>query len=249
MNYNWNWRIFWESSPDAAGTYMDTLWSGLGWSLMIALGAWAIALILGTLIGTARTLPNQLVTGCANAYIELFRNIPLLVQMFLWYFVMPELVPDAAGTWLKALPNAPFATAVLCLGFFTSARVAVQVSAGIHALPRGQRMAGQALGMTLPQTYRFVLLPMAFRTVIPPLTNEFLNVIKNSAVALTIGVMELTARARAMQEFTFNVFEAFTAATLMYLMVNVIVVNVMRFIERKVVVPGMAAPGSGRKHA
>ena len=249
MNYNWNWRIFWETSPDAAGTYMDTLWVGLGWSLTIALCAWAIALVAGMLVGTARTLPNRLVAACANAYIELFRNIPLLVQMFLWYFVMPELVPAAAGDWLKSLPNAPLVTAIICLGFFTSARVAVQLSAGINSLPRGQRMAAQALGMSLPQTYRYVLLPMAFRTVIPPLTNEFLNVIKNSAVALTIGVMELTARTRAMQEFTFNVFEAFTAATLMYLMVNVIVVNVMRKIEHGVAIPGLTAAGSGRKHA
>jgi glutamate/aspartate transport system permease protein len=248
MNYNWNWRIFWELSPDATGTYMDTLWAGLGWSLVIALSAWTIALCAGTLVGILRTLPHRVASACANAYIELFRNIPLLVQMFLWYFVMPELVPAALGDWLKSLPNSPLITAIVCLGFFTSARVAVQLSAGIQSLPRGQRMAAQALGMNLPQAYRFVILPMAFRTVIPPLTNEFLNVIKNSAVALTIGVMELTARARAMQEFTFNVFEAFTAATLMYLVVNIIVVNLMRAIERGVAVPGMAAAGGG-KHA
>lgn len=243
MNYNWNWRIFWEPSPDAVGTYMDTLLSGLNWTLATALSAWIMALILGAIIGTLRTVPNKWVVRLSNGYIELFRNIPLLVQMFLWYFVMPELVPTALGDWLKSLPNAPFVTAVLSLGFFTSARVAVQVSSGIHALPRGQRMAGTALGLTLPQTYRYVLLPMAFRIVIPPLTSEFLNVIKNSAVALTIGLMELTARARSMQEFSFQVFEAFTAATIIYVLVNVIVVTLMRFIERKVAVPGFISGG------
>jgi glutamate/aspartate transport system permease protein len=245
MNYNWNWRIFWEPSPDGAGTYMDTLWSGLIWTLATALTAWVMALLIGALIGTIRTTPNKRAVRLANAYVELFRNVPLLVQMFLWYFVMPELVPEGLGNWLKALPNAPFITAVLCLGFFTSSRVAVQVSAGINSLPRGQKLAGTALGLTLPQTYRYILLPMAFRIIVPPLTSEFLNIIKNSAVALTIGLMELTARARSMQEFSFQVFEAFTAATIIYILVNVVVVFLMRWIERRVAVPGFISSATG----
>jgi glutamate/aspartate transport system permease protein len=245
MNYNWNWRIFWEASPDGVGTYMDTLLSGLVWTLATALIAWVMALFLGAVIGTIRTMPNKLAVRLANGYVELFRNIPLLVQMFLWYFVMPELVPEAAGSWLKSLQNAPFITAVLCLGFFTSSRVAVQVSAGINSLPRGQKLAGTALGLTLPQTYRYVLLPMAFRIIVPPMTSEFLNIIKNSAVALTIGLMELTARARSMQEFSFQVFEAFTAATIIYILVNVVVVFLMRWIEKRVAVPGFISSATG----
>jgi len=245
MNYNWNWRIFWEPSPDGVGTYMDTLLSGLEWTLATALSAWLMALIIGTIIGTIRTTPNKVAVRIANAYVELFRNVPLLVQMFLWYFVMPELVPESIGNWLKSLQNAPFVTAVLCLGFFTSSRVAVQVSAGIQSLPRGQKLAGTALGLTLPQTYRYVLLPMAFRIIVPPLTSEFLNIIKNTAVALTIGLMELTARARSMQEFSFQVFEAFTAATILYIVVNVVVVFLMRWIEKRVAVPGFISGSTG----
>lgn len=245
MNYNWNWRIFWEASPDGVGTYMDTLLSGLVWTLATALLAWVMALIFGAIIGTIRTMPNKLAVRLGNGYVELFRNIPLLVQMFLWYFVMPELVPVSMGNWLKSLPNAPFVTAVLCLGFFTSARVAVQVSAGINSLPHGQKLAGTALGLTLPQTYRYVLLPMAFRIIVPPMTSEFLNIIKNSAVALTIGLMELTARARSMQEFSFQVFEAFTAATIIYILVNVVVVFLMRWIEKRVAVPGFISSATG----
>jgi glutamate/aspartate transport system permease protein len=245
MNYNWNWRIFWEASPEGVGTYLDTLGWGLLWTLQTALLAWVMALVLGAIIGTLRTMPNKLVVRLANGYVELFRNIPLLVQMFLWYFVLPELLPVSAGNWLKTLPDAAFVTAVISLGFFTSARVAVQVSAGIHSLPRGQTLAGTALGLTLPQTYRHVLLPMAFRIVIPPLTNEFLNVIKNSAVALTIGLMELTARARSMSEFSFQVFEAFTAATIIYIAVNVCVVFLMHRIEKRLAVPGFITSASG----
>lgn len=244
MNYNWNWGIFWEMSPDGAGTYMDTLLAGLQWTIATALIAWIMALLLGSIIGTIRTMPNKLAAGLANAYVELFRNIPLLVQMFLWYFVIPELLPEAIGNRIKTLPNSSFVTAVLALGFFTSARVAVQVSAGIQALAGGQKNAGIALGLTLPQTYRYVLLPMAFRIIIPALTSEFAAIIKNSSVALTIGLIELTAAARSMQEFSFQVFEAFTAATIIYLVISVIAIALAHFLERKTAVPGFITSGT-----
>jgi glutamate/aspartate transport system permease protein len=241
VNYHWNWRIFWESAPDASGTYFGTLISGLYWTVSTALCAWAIALALGAVVGTLRTAPVIWLARLANAYVEIFRNIPLLVQMFLWFFVLPELLPKALGDAMKQMPPpwSAWIPAVLCLGTYTSARVAEQVRAGILSLPRGQSMAGIALGLTLPQTYRHVILPMAFRIIMPPLGSEFTSVIKNSAVALTIGVMELTARARSMQEFTFQVFEAFTAATLIYLLLNLVVFLFMRWIERKVAVPGL----------
>ncbi|MDO8177565.1 MAG: amino acid ABC transporter permease [Undibacterium sp.] len=244
MNYHWNWNIYWEAAPDGAGTYLDSLIAGMWWTLATAGLAWIIALALGLVIGTIRTAPNKWVAKIANGYVELFRNIPLIVQMFLWYFVMPEILPTEMGNWLKALPNAPFVTAVLSLGFFTSARVAVQVSTGINALPSGQKMAGTALGLTLPQTYRYVLLPMAFRIIIPSLTNEVAAIIKNSSVALSIGLIELTASARSMQEFSFRVFEAFSAATIIYMFVSVIAILMSNLLEKKLAVPGFITSGS-----
>ena len=238
MGYNWNWGIFFQVSPDGTYTYLQTMLLGTAWTLMTALTAWMLALSFGSIIGVIRTTPFPWLVRFGNAYVEFFRNIPLLVQMFLWYFVLPELLPREAGNWLKQLPDASFYTAVVALGFYTSARVAEQVRAGIMSLPSGQRMAGLAVGLTLPQTYLYVLLPMAYRVVLPPLTSEFLNIIKNSAVALTIGLMELTARARAMQEFSFQVFEAFTVATVIYIIINIIVTYGMRRIEHKVAVPG-----------
>jgi glutamate/aspartate transport system permease protein len=243
MKYNWNWGIFFELSPNGVNTYLGTLMFGMVWTLATALCAWVIALALGTIIGVLRTTPNAWLVRFANGWVELFRNIPLLVQMFLWYFVLPEIVPTAFGTWLKQTPNASFYTAVVCLGLYTSARVAEQVRAGIMSLRSGQRMAGLAVGLTLPQTYRYVLLPMAFRIILPPLTSEFLNIIKNSAVALTIGLMELTAAARSMQEFSFQVFEAFTGATILYIIINIIVVTLMRRFERRLAVPGYISLG------
>jgi glutamate/aspartate transport system permease protein len=245
VDYNWNWSIFWQPAPDGSGNYLGWLISGLGWTISTALIAWVIALALGSAVGTVRTMPLRWLVRLGNAYVELFRNVPLLVQMFLWYFVLPELLPTALGDTMKQMvpPWASFWPAVLCLAFYTSARVAEQVRAGIQSLPRGQSMAGTALGLTLPQTYRYVLLPQAFRIILPPLTSEFMNIIKNSAVALTIGLVELTARARAMQEFTFQVFEAFTAATVIYILVTLIVVFGMRRLERKVQVPGLISAG------
>jgi glutamate/aspartate transport system permease protein len=200
-------------------------------------------------VGTLRTTPHKWVVRLGNAYVEVFRNVPLIVQMFLWFFVVPELLPKGLGDWVKQMPPpwGSYLPAVMCLGLYTSVRIAEQVKSGIGSLSRGQGMAGTALGLTLGQSYRFVLLPQAFRIVLPPLTSEFMNVIKNSSVALTIGLLELTGRARAMQEFSFKVFEAFAAATVIYLLTNLVVVIGMRALEKKVRVPGLisASPTAG----
>ena len=241
MNYNWDWGIFLAAEPGGTGSYLKYLVVGLGWTLVTALAAWAIALAIGSVVGTLRTTPHKWVVRLGNAYVEIFRNVPLIVQMFLWFFVVPELLPKDLGDWVKQMPPpwGSYLPAVMCLGLYTSVRVAEQVKAGINSLSRGQGMAGTALGLTLGQRYRFVLLPQAFRIVLPPLTSEFLNVIKNSSVALTIGLLELTGRARAMQEFSFKVFEAFAAATVIYLLANLVVVLAMRALEKKVRVPGL----------
>jgi glutamate/aspartate transport system permease protein len=238
VNYHWNWRIFWEPAPNGTGTYLDMLLSGLVLTIETAIFAWIIALVFGSIVGVLRTLPSKTASRLGFAWVEFFRNMPLLVQLFLWFFVLPELLPHAWGLWLKQMPNAPFYTASVGIGLFMSARVAEQLRAGIGSLPRGQMFAATALGLTTAQSYRYVLLPMAFRIILPPLTSEFLNTIKNTSVAITIGLVELTGEARSMQEFSFQVFEAFTAATVLYLLINVVVVIAMRFVERGLAVPG-----------
>ena len=238
MNYHWNWRIFWEPAPSGTGTYLDMLLSGLVLTIETAICAWIIALAVGSVVGVLRTLPSRAASWVGFAHVEIFRNMPLLVQLFLWFFVLPEILPHAWGLWLKQMPHAPFYTAAIGIGLFMSARVAEQLRAGIGSLPRGQMLAATALGLTTAQSYRYVLLPMAFRIIMPPLTSEFLSTIKNTSVALTIGLVELTAEARSMQEFSFQVFEAFTAATVMYLLINIVVVTAMRLLERGLAVPG-----------
>ena len=188
-----------------------------------------------------RTLPSPLARQISAAYVEFFRNIPLLVQLFIWYFVLPELLPKGLGMWLKHLPDGNFYTAAIGLGFFMSARVAEQLKAAIEAMPRGQKMAATALGLTTVQAYRHVLLPLAYRIVFPPLTSELLNTVKNSSVALTIGVAELTQSARNINDVTFQTFQVFMAATAIYLVLNISVTYAMRFIEREIAIPGFIA--------
>jgi glutamate/aspartate transport system permease protein len=238
VNYHWNWHIFFEPAPNGTGTYLDMLLSGLLLTLETGICAWLLALLAGSIIGVMRTLPSRAAGRIGFAWVEFFRNMPLLVQLFLWFFVLPELLPRPWGLWMKQMSNAPFWTAAIGVGLFMSARVAEQLRAGINSMPRGQGLAATALGLTTSQKYRYVLLPMAFRIILPPLTSEFLNTIKNTSVAITIGLIELTGEARAMQEFSFQVFEAFTAATILYLLVNIVVVTAMRLLERFVAVPG-----------
>jgi glutamate/aspartate transport system permease protein len=238
MNYHWHWGIFFEASPDGSGTYLYSLYLGLRWTLATALSACVLALIFGTIVGVARTVPSKAAQRLGWCYVELFRNIPFLVQLFLWYFVLPELVPKELGLWLKQLPNASFFTTVVALSFYMSARVAEQLRSGIASLAQGQNLAGLALGLTVLQTYRYVLLPMAFRIILPPLTSDFLNTIKNTSVALTIGLVELTSRGYTIQEQSFQFFEAFTAVTVIYIAVNTLVTLAMRALERRLAVPG-----------
>ena len=245
MNYNWNWGIFWQPAPDGVGTYMSWLIAGLGWTLGTALLAWVIALGIGSILGVIRTTPVKGAVRLGNAYVELFRNIPLLVQMFLWFFVFPELVPTAIGDTIKQMPPpwAAFVPAVLCLGFYTAARVAEQVRAGIQSLPRGQNMAGTALGLNVPQAYRYVLLPQAYRIIMPPLTSEFLNIIKNSSVAFAVSIAEMTMFAMQAQEETSRGIEIYLAVTGLYIVSAFSVNRVMAFIEARVRVPGYIGGG------
>jgi len=240
MGYSWNWGVFLQPSATGNDTYFGWMIYGFKMTIGLSLSAWLIALILGSVIGVLRTVPNAMLSGFARGYVELFRNIPLLVQLFIWYFVLPELVPESLGNAFKQSNPVvqQFVSSMLCLGLFTSARVAEQVRSGINSLPPGQKNASLAIGFTLPQTYRYVMLPMAFRLIVPPLTSEFLNIFKNSSVCSTIGLLELAAQGRQLVDYTAQPYEAFIAVTLAYMLINVVVMFAMRWVEARVRVPG-----------
>jgi glutamate/aspartate transport system permease protein len=236
MTYRWDWNVL-ISEP-----YLGWLLVGLGWTLLVAGAAWVLALAVGVTVCVLRTLPSRAARTIGTVYVETFRNVPLLLQLFVWYFVLPELLPAPIGNWIKRdLPLPEYWTAVIGLGLFTAARVAEQTRAGIQAIGRGQAMAAAASGLTLAQSYRYVLLPIAARHVLPPLTSEFLNVVKNSSLALTIGLLELTGQSRQIESATFHGIEAFTAATLIYVALTMAVIVALRAVERLVAIPGFMA--------
>jgi len=237
--YRWNWPILLQDP------YYGWIIAGFGNTCLLAVLAWAIAFPLGSLVGIARTTESRVLRTIGTAYVDVFRNIPLLVQMFLWYYVVPELLPADWGRWVKrGMPYPQFTTAVVCLGFYTASRVAEQVRSGIEAIPRGQRFAALAMGLTPWQAYRYVLLPVGYRTIIPSLTSDFLGVFKNSSLALTIGVLELTAQARQIEEYTFAAFEAFSVATVLYCLVTGLVILLMRVVEKYTRIPGTISVGA-----
>ena len=244
----WDWQIFCKettSGDQIMGcfgkgqdiTYLDWILSAWGQTLIVSLSALVVALSVGLVIGTFRTLPDSpWLVRLGNAWVELFRNIPLLVQLFLWYFVIP-------AVWhpLQQVPSVVLV--VLALGFFTSARVAEQVRAGIQALPRGQRYAGLAVGFSTAQTYRYVLLPMALRLVIPPMTSEAMNIVKNSSVAFAVSIMELTFFARQSGEETSQPVMMYLAVSVLYAVSAFGINRIMSWIEGRTRVPGFVTAG------
>ena len=254
---SWNWEVFCKStleedfSPVCFGTggettYLDWILSAWGWTLSVSALGLLIAMVLGILMGTLRTLPpdnlaTRLLATIGNVWVELFRNIPVLVQVFLWYHVLPAIIPV-----MKGLPS--FILVSLALGFFTSSRIAEQVRAGIGALPRGQRFAALAMGLTTAQSYRYVILPMALRIVIPPLTSESMNIIKNSSVAFAVSVADLTLFAMQAQEETSRGIEIYLGVTALYVISALAVNRVMALIEARTRVPGFIVSASTGGH-
>lgn len=244
---NWDWQVFCKDTIEgevisrcfgSGGdiTYLDWMLSAWGWTISVSLLSLVVALAFGSLMGILRTTPSRSLVFLGNAWTELFRNIPLLVQIVLWYHVVPSLIPS-----LQGIPS--FLLVVAALGLFTSARISEQVRAGIQSLPRGQRMAGLAIGLTLPQTYRYVLLPMAFRIIIPPLTSESMNIVKNSSVAFAVSIAELTLFAMQAQEETSRGIEIYLAVTGLYFITAFAINRVLHFIEGRLHVPGLIAAG------
>jgi glutamate/aspartate transport system permease protein len=248
-----DWQVFCKTTIDGTVTsscfgdgrditYLDWMLNAWSWTLSVAGASWVVAVLVGLLVGTVRTLPNSpIAVRLANVWVELFRNVPILVQIFLWYFVVPKIFPA-----MRSVPG--FVLVVFALGFFTSARIAEQVRAGIQALPRGQRYAGLAVGFTTAQTYRYVILPMAFRIILPPLTSESMSLLKNSSVAFAVSIPELTMYAMQVQEETSHGIEVYLAVTALYALSAFAVNRVFAFIEKKMQIPGFIVAGTGGGH-
>ncbi len=234
MSYAFEWSILWS------GQTGNWLLQGLLTTLEISFVGWLVALGLGTLAGALRTAPLAPLRCLASAYVEFFRNVPLLVWMFFWYFGMPPLLPQAIQDWLFD-HGAEFWAAVCALGVYHGARFSEVIRSGIQSIPKTQFEAALSTGLTVWQAYRLIIVPIALRLIVPPATNETLNLLKNSSVALTIGVAELTFQTRQIETYTARAFEALVAGTVIYLTLCLAISTVMAIVERRAAIPGMIA--------
>ena len=238
MNYQFNWSVLWSGQPGA------WLLQGLLTTLELSALAWMLAVFLGVTGGALRTVPILPLRAAATFYVEFFRNVPLLVWMFFWYFGVPPLLPRPAQDWLFN-HGAEFWAGMFALGVYHGARFSEVIRAGIQSIPRTQFEASVATGLTVFQAYRLVIVPIALRLIVPPATNESLNLLKNSSVALTISVAELTFQTRQIETYTARAIEALTAGTLIYLALCLSIATIMSRVERRFAIPGMIARTTG----
>jgi His/Glu/Gln/Arg/opine family amino acid ABC transporter permease subunit len=239
MNYRFDWSVLWK------GQSGEWLLAGLVTTLELSALAWLLAVLLGIVSGALRTAPFRPLRALATGYVEFFRNVPLLVWMFFWYFGVPPFLPQGAQDWLFG-HGLEFWAGVCALGVYSGARFSEVLRSGIQSIPRTQFEASVAAGLTTFQAYRYVILPVAFRLIIPPATSESLNLLKNSSVALTISVAELTFQTRQIETYTAKAIEALTAGTVIYLVLCVSLAAVMGWVERRTAIPGFIT-GGGRR--
>jgi polar amino acid transport system permease protein len=232
MNYQFNWSILWTGQSGA------WLLQGVITTLQLTLLAWCLAVMLGIVAGAFRTIPFAPLRWLSSSYVEFFRNVPLLVWMFFWYFGVPPLLPQAVQDWLFD-HGAEFWAGMFALAVYHGARFSEVIRAGIQSIPQNQYECAVSTGLTIPQTYRLVIIPIALRLIIPPATNESLNLLKNSSVALTIGVAELTFQTRQIETYTAKAIEALTAGTVIYLVLCLGLAVLASRLERRFAIPGM----------
>ena len=216
FNYHFDWAII------TSGQYFEWILSGVKVTLQLSVVSVALSFILGLLIAVMRMSNVKPILWFSHAYLEFFRNTPLLVQIFFWYFGSYKILPMVVNDWLNTM-NFEFAAAVIALTIYTSAFIAEDIRSGVRSIPKEQMEAARSSGFSYLRSMYFIILPQAVRLTIPPLINQFLNVTKNSSLAMTIGVAELTYQARQVESYTFKGFEAFTAATLVYLGLSLII--------------------------
>ena len=227
LKYHFDWSIV------TSGKYFDWLVSGLKVTLELSSISIVLAFVLGLFIAVMRMSEVKPVRFIATAYLEFFRNTPLLVQIFFWYFGSYKILPTVVNDWLNST-NFEFAAAVIALTIYTSAFIAEDIRSGILSIPKEQMEAARSAGFSFLRSMQHIILPQAVRITVPPLVNQFLNLAKNSSLAMTIGVAELTYQARQVESYSFKGFEAFTAATLVYLVISVCITSLVHVYDRRV---------------
>lgn len=241
MTYEFKWSVLWVQP------HLTWLIDGISTTLRLAAISWCLAVLLGILFGAMRTVPFRPVRIVATAYVEFFRNVPLLVWLFFWYFGAPEVFPEVVRQWFIR-HGIEFWSGVAAISVYHGSRLAEVIRSGIQSIPKTQLEAGISSGLSVVQTYRLIIIPVALRLIVPPATNESLNLLKNTSLAMTIGVAELTFATRQIETYTAKAVEALSAAALLYLVLCLSISTVMNRLESKFAIPGLIARGVKAEH-
>jgi len=233
LSYEFQWSVLWEQP------YGAWMLQGIWTTIKLGIICWGLALSIGTVVGTLRISHNKVVRAIATAYTEVFRNIPLIVQLFFWYYAGPRILPKRAVQFLyHDINNVEFWVVVIGLSIYTSSRVAEQIRSGLNSIPIEQFHAALSTGLSKLQMHRYITVPIAVRIMIPSLTTEFLTTFKNTALAMTIGVLETTFMSQQIEAYTFHGLEATTGASLVYFTITMMVMLLMSVVEKKLTIPG-----------
>ncbi len=242
MGYELDWSVLL--------TYKQLLIDGFVMTLKLSIIGIFFSFIIGSILGLARVSKNFFISLLATYYLEFFRNIPLIVQMFFIYF---SFTLTDSFPWLETFGNSigvenhnEFFSALIALITYTSTYIAEALRGGIQSLPKGQLEASKTLGMNYVQSTFLIILPQAMKIVWGPITSQFLNLIKNSSLAMTIGVAELTFQTQEIDSLTFRGFEAATAVTLIYLFLTLMTSLIMKIIDNYALVKTSSKGGAVR---
>ena len=233
LAYKFDWSVLWREP------YGEWMLQGIWLTLQLGFLAWIIALSLGVFLGTMRAAPWKLLRLVSTIYVEIFRNVPFLVQLFFWFYAGPMIFGETLQFKINTISGLNYYAAVVGLGLYTASRVAEHVRAGFASIGQGQYQAALSTGMSHWQMYWHIMIPHALRLILPPLTTEFLTIFKNSSVAMTIGVAETTFMSYKIDSETFHGLEATTGAMFVYLVLGMAVVKTMSYFEKKFRIRGL----------
>lgn len=210
--------------------YFDFLLKGAGLTLELAAISIALGFVGGLLVGSCRISKNPIIYGISTVYVEAFRGTPLLIQIFIVYLG----IPSATGVQFD-----PFVAGIIALSLNSAAYQAEIFRGGVQSISKGQVEASRSLGMTHMQSMLNVVIPQALRNALPPYTNEFVTMIKDSSLVMTIGVMELTLSGRFVISNTFQPFVVFIFLAFMYFLMTFATSRIMHYVEKRFAIPGM----------
>jgi polar amino acid transport system permease protein len=219
------------SSIFTAQNLKHLMW-GMQYTVLLTLTSWVLAAALGTVLATLRAIGNPLIEKIVAGYVAFHQNVPMLAQLFLWYFGVPTLLPDSAQAWINS-HGGEFIFASIAIGLCMAAYYSEDIRSGLRAVSAGQHEAARSLGLSFAKSMRYVILPQGFRIAMPPFINHTVVLFKNTSLAMAIGVAELTYTVRDIENQTFRTFEIYLVGTVIYLAISLGLMGVGAAVARR----------------